>query len=564
MNISSKSSKEQVAEFFEINFKVEKEVSNNIIKEYISGDILPNLSKDELIYLGLTSDIIEKLNDYYEKYKDKFKENEIKEEISSNSNFEEVNKFLKNYLDFKEITILMNEKMIMELNEEDMEKLGMKLGQRKRLITYIYSFNKNIKEVNITNNSSKEDISIYLKNKLKFSEKSIKILNLDGHSLFSLKYSDINELIISNLEKDKLKIFIEENDKKKYNIQPISDKSKYNEFMIIIIKENYYNELKISFKDNKDKLYKYIILDMRKKIIDKKVYELFFIQIESNNSINEFKIVLKNKEKNLNKIMCIYKFDNIHKINRFASKVNITFENSPDKIFKEFFRYFSNKTSDCYKRYNKNIIEMLFEKYKIIKLNSVDILKFVKFCSKYKFNFNFKRIEYNIIKNSFIEDEYIISDDEIDNLNNDFKIIELLTKIYLSTELLRLCKNLDNKLFPEILLFFQSLFKDTKYNSIILNSISSKDDINYVIELSNNLKLALEFIYNNYDKIIEKLKSFLSFFENIDDFKIKLDNLKINEDPDIILIFISKINYIEKLLIISPIIYLISKNYLRF
>ena len=126
-------------------------------------------SKDELIYLGLTSDIIEKLNDYYEKYKDKFKENEIKKEISSNSNFEEVNKFLKNYLDFKEITILMNGKMIMELNEEDMEKLGMKLGQRKRLITYIYSFNKNIKEVNITNNSSKEDISIYLKNKLKFS-----------------------------------------------------------------------------------------------------------------------------------------------------------------------------------------------------------------------------------------------------------------------------------------------------------------------------------------------------------------------------------------------------------
>ena len=158
----------------------------------------------------------------------------------------------------------------------------------------------------------------------------------------------------------------------------------------------------------------------------------------------------------------------------------------------------------------------------------------MKFCSKYKFNFNFKRIEYNIIKNSFIEDEYIISDDEIDNLNNDFKIIELLTKIYFfeikdkiflldliieskyqneySKEMLRLCKNLDNKLFPEILLFFQSLFHNTKYNSIILNSISSKDDINYVIELSNNLISALEFIYNNYDKIIEKLKSFLSFF----------------------------------------------------
>ena len=305
--------------------------------------------------------------------------------------------------------------------------------------------------------------------------------------------------------------------------------------MIIIIKENYYNELKISFKDNKNKHYKYIILDMRKKIIDKKVYELFFIQIESNNSINEFKIVLKNKEnKNLYKIMCKNKFDNIHKINRFAPNANIIFENSPDKIFKEFFRYFSNKTSDYYERYNKNIIEMLFEKYKIIKLNSVDILKFVKFCSKYKFNFNFKKIEYNIIKNSFIEDEYILSDDEIDNLNNDFKIIELLTKIYIfeikdkiflldliieskyqneySKEILRLCKNLDNKLFPEILLFFQSLFHNTKYNSIILNSISSKDDINYVIELSNNLILALKFIYNNYDKIIEKLKSFLSFF----------------------------------------------------
>ena len=44
IDISNKSTKEEVAEFFKNNFGASEDVSNNFIKEYISGDILPILS----------------------------------------------------------------------------------------------------------------------------------------------------------------------------------------------------------------------------------------------------------------------------------------------------------------------------------------------------------------------------------------------------------------------------------------------------------------------------------------------------------------------------------------
>jgi len=60
----------------------------------------------------------------------------------------------------------------------------------------------------ITKNSSKEEISNFLKKGLKFSDKSIKNMNLDGKEFLSLKDEKINEIELDNNEREVLKDFL--------------------------------------------------------------------------------------------------------------------------------------------------------------------------------------------------------------------------------------------------------------------------------------------------------------------------------------------------------------------
>ena len=72
----------------------------------------------------------------------------------------------------------------------------------------------------ITKNSSKEEISNFLKKGLKFSDKSIKNMNIDGKELFSLNDDKINEIELDNSEKDSLKDFLnKEREKEKMKNQ---------------------------------------------------------------------------------------------------------------------------------------------------------------------------------------------------------------------------------------------------------------------------------------------------------------------------------------------------------
>ena len=98
-DLSDKSTKEEVAEFFKLNLKI-NDICSNFITEYITGNILPDLSTNDFKYLGLQLEHIINWNKYYDENEDNFKEVEIKEEISANSNSEEVKQFLLNYLDF--------------------------------------------------------------------------------------------------------------------------------------------------------------------------------------------------------------------------------------------------------------------------------------------------------------------------------------------------------------------------------------------------------------------------------------------------------------------------------
>ena len=65
---------------------------------------------------------------------------------------------------------------------------------------------KNISNIEINNNSSKEDVANFLKIKLKLSNKIIQELDLDGQSLFMLESQNIDEISqIEEEEKEKLK-----------------------------------------------------------------------------------------------------------------------------------------------------------------------------------------------------------------------------------------------------------------------------------------------------------------------------------------------------------------------
>jgi len=187
---SSKSLKEEVVVFFESKFSLNQDISNKFINEYITGDILPNLSFNDFIFLGLNLETIINWNKYYDENEDNFYIDEIKEEISYKATSEEVKHFFESYLDFKENINNLNGQMLLELNEESMKQLGMKLGQRKRLTKYINYLNK-MKNI-ITINSSKEEVANFLLKNSNLSKQTIEKLQFDGKSIFTLDLNSFN------------------------------------------------------------------------------------------------------------------------------------------------------------------------------------------------------------------------------------------------------------------------------------------------------------------------------------------------------------------------------------
>ena len=219
--LSETSSKEKVADYLCATFELDEEIKNNFINEYISGDILTLLSDEDLKELRIKFGKRKRIMKFIGDNKIKFKEKEITEKITTNSSKEEVKSFFEKCLEFKGELNSLNGKGLLEFSEEGMKSLGLKIGQRKRLIKYINSFKVLKKplreeEIYVTRKSSREGVSKFLKMELKFSEKSINNIALDGESLFDLKEEEINNLEEISLEERKnLKNFLKrELDKK--------------------------------------------------------------------------------------------------------------------------------------------------------------------------------------------------------------------------------------------------------------------------------------------------------------------------------------------------------------
>ena len=273
-------------------------------------------------------------------------------------------------------------------------------------------------DIDITSKSTYEEVSKFLREKLHISDDTIEELGLDGEALFYLEYDDIKEIndLIKEKEMKSLKKFIEKrknllkdnqsklikdkaekkdnaisinrNEEKvfikekevdaienqnKYIIQQLNDKSKYNIFVLIGMKKNSYNKIKILFYYNnglypfffKSYNLKYRLINVSSKNINNQdFYELFLIQIELEDLKSELYIKIindKNKELkgwlNVKNIKNYFSFENFHFDN--TSPDNEIFSLTNDTIFIEFYNYFFTKNSINETKFKKDMMSSL-------------------------------------------------------------------------------------------------------------------------------------------------------------------------------------------------------------
>lgn len=219
--INENSSKEEVAEYLSKKLKFKEEDTQKFIKEDISGDVLYDLEENDLKNFGLKVGPLKKLKTFVKEFKEKFGEkfeaNKIDEKITKNSSSEEVTAFFKKCLNFSGNLNNMDGKGLLEMNDEDINKLGLNLGQKKKIKRFINYFkslkieepeNMNIK---ITKESNAEEVAKFLKKILKFSDQAISELELEGETLLTLEESDFEENeVLTEDEKKRLKNFLKE------------------------------------------------------------------------------------------------------------------------------------------------------------------------------------------------------------------------------------------------------------------------------------------------------------------------------------------------------------------
>ena len=299
--LSIESTKEEVAEYFVKNFKLPESNKEILINEDISGDILPQLSQlTQSNFLELLSGrniktkvvTFLKLKSYLEKNKDNFKEKEIKEIITTNSNPEEVKKFFNKCLNFQKDLNGLKGKDLLDLDEQKMKQLGLNLGQRFKLIKYINYFNTLIIDLipkdkyEITKNSSEEEVAEFLKVKLNFSKESIESLGLDGDAFIQLKIEDIdsfNEL----KEEERIKL-------KKFLSGEFKDEEENPESEIIITKKSKEEEVstflkkKLGFKREAIEELDGFDGDTLLSLTEEQIEELKSLSLEEKNKIKEF------------------------------------------------------------------------------------------------------------------------------------------------------------------------------------------------------------------------------------------------------------------------------------
>ena len=309
--LSSDSSCEDVAEYFAKNFGISSQSKSKLIKESISGDILADITNQDLQLFDIKGNPFIKISGYLKKNKDKFKGKEINLPISSIEGEEHIKNFLENFLNFKGKVLCKEE--LLDLDEEKMKNFGFNCGQRKRLLKYINHF-KNLKdenpvednniEISISRKSSKEEISSYLEKSLKISKNLIEEMDFDADGLFSLEEDTIEYLSenITEKEKESFKKFVRK--KEKMNIPEITIESSKEDILLFLKDkgQDINNLLKIDLEkipnlsnDEKNILKKFIEKESQHDIIKtkeiSKKFEKIIHPIELNSQYNVFFVI---------------------------------------------------------------------------------------------------------------------------------------------------------------------------------------------------------------------------------------------------------------------------------
>ena len=138
--INSSSSPEEVASFFGKEIKIYQEEQNIIKKQELSGDILLSLEAEDYRKLGIKLGPKKKIQKYLSENKADFPEKEIDVKLSENSTQEEVRDFLEKYIGIEKDMELKG-KDLLELTFDQIDKLELSYGKKKKLEKYIKYFN---------------------------------------------------------------------------------------------------------------------------------------------------------------------------------------------------------------------------------------------------------------------------------------------------------------------------------------------------------------------------------------------------------------------------------------
>ena len=217
ISISRSSSEEEVSKFLKMRLKFSQESIDKL--GGIDGETFYDLKENEIDNLNeISQEEKESLKNFLKEEKTKIEQEEIKLERSCNT--EALCQFLKKKLQLSDETIeyIKSEEFdgesFLTLPDEDIKSFeGISESEKEKIIVFLKEFNteKEKSELKIDNKSSKEDIVKFLKDKLNFSDNTLKDWKEDGKTLFSLTETDIDKLTkITKEEKDKLKNILPE------------------------------------------------------------------------------------------------------------------------------------------------------------------------------------------------------------------------------------------------------------------------------------------------------------------------------------------------------------------
>ena len=331
---------------------------------------------------------------------------------------------------------------------------------------------------------------------------------------------------------------------KGYKIDPLIKDSKYNIFFILPINEKDINDLYLvtfidesGFYKRSYIIYNYYFVNERsyKNIYDDKIICLL-VQIPLNEPLKKLIIIIGNAYKDkeykteieINQLINFFYIDNI---NNFISINN-------NKIIKYYYDFFFEK-NEC-ERFRENLLKGLKSKISSnpsFELNVNNILKFFKFSVKYKlYPKNIENIDLKLEEKKYrqpLNEDICLSSDDIDilTLKNEKEkknLIRLIILIYVNYDRNNLMKLIQSKNSKDCCRVLLDLLNDKELKLDELNFekqedldllqksllyiSKTKEEINYIIKISEGLIKSLQFIEQNCKEICIILEKNASIF----------------------------------------------------